>query len=328
MAQPITLQDIYAARARIAGLARRTPLMPSPSLGRLLGGEVRLKLETMQDIGAFKIRGAANHILDLSPAERRRGVVTVSTGNHGRAVASAASASGVPAVVCLSRLAPAVKVAAIEALGAAVRIVGDSQDEAEVEALRLVADEDMVYVNPFDDPHVIAGQGTIGIELLEDFPALETAIVPLSGGGLIGGIALALKAAAPNVRVIGVSMQRGAAMIESLRAGRPTVVSELPTLADSLGGGIGLTNRYTFALVRDLVDATVQVSEAEISAAMRHAYREERLILEGGGAVGIAAVLAGRIADAGRTAIVLSGRNVDMELFTRIVTGDPSALPG
>jgi len=323
----ITLQDIYAARSRIAGLARRTPLVPSPSLAGRLGGEVRLKLETLQDIGAFKIRGAANRILDLSPAERGRGVVTVSTGNHGRAVASAARAAGVRAVVCLSRLVPAFKVAAIEGLGAEVRVVGDSQDEAEVEAVRLVDAEDMVYVNPYDDRHVIAGQGTIGLELLEDYPALETAIVPLSGGGLIGGIALALKAAAPRVRVIGVSMERGAAMIESLRAGRPIQVPELPTLADSLGGGIGLDNRHTFALVRDLVDATVQVSEAEIAEAMRHAYREERLIVEGGGAVGIAAVLAGRIAGVGRTGIVLSGRNLDMDLFTRIVTGDPSALP-
>ncbi|MBM3519097.1 MAG: hydroxyectoine utilization dehydratase EutB [Alphaproteobacteria bacterium] len=327
MMAAITLQDIYAARSRIAGLARRTPLVPSPSLAGRLGGEVRLKLETLQDIGAFKIRGAANRILDLSPAERGRGVVTVSTGNHGRAVASAARAAGVRAVVCLSRLVPAFKVAAIEGLGAEVRVVGDSQDEAEVEAVRLVDAEDMVYVNPYDDRHVIAGQGTIGLELLEDYPALETAIVPLSGGGLIGGIALALKAAAPRVRVIGVSMERGAAMIESLRAGRPIQVPELPTLADSLGGGIGLDNRHTFALVRDLVDATVQVSEAEIAEAMRHAYREERLIVEGGGAVGIAAVLAGRIAGVGRTGIVLSGRNLDMDLFTRIVTGDPSALP-
>ena len=316
----ISLADVYRAQATIAPLARRTPLVPSSSLSERCGAPVHLKLETMQDMGSFKIRGAANRIFSLDADERGRGVVTVSTGNHGRAVAYAARHHGVRAVVCLSRLVPAVKVEAIEALDAEVRIVGDSQDQAQEDAERLVDDHGLTFVNPFDDPWVIAGQGTIGIELLEDMPGIDTAIVPIGGGGLIGGIALVLKAASPAIRVIGVSMARGAAMIDSQHAGKPIFVEEVETLADSLGGGIGLGNRHTFALVRDLVDNMMVVSEAQIAAAMAHAYRRERLIVEGGGVVGIAALLHDLVPDlGGPTAVVLSGNNVDMDLFGRIV---------
>ncbi len=166
---------------------------------------------------------------------------------------------------------------------------------------------------------MIAGQGTIGLELLEDLPALDCVLVPLSGGGLIAGIALALKSAARSIRVIGVSMEHGPAMVESLRAGRPVAIEEAPSLADSLGGGIGLDNRYTFALVRDLVDETVLVSEDEIAAAMAHCYWREQQIVEGGAAVGIAALLAGKARAGASTAVVLSGRNVDMRRFSEIV---------
>ena len=320
MTGEITQAAIYRARQAIAPWVRRTPLIRSIALSERIGANVHLKLETLQETGAFKLRGAFNRLLHLADAERARGVIAVSTGNHARAVAHAAKALGVPAVVCMSSLVPENKVAAVRAAGAEVQITGRNQDEAEEVAKRLAEERGLVFVSPFDDPHVIAGQGTIGLELLEDLPALDTVLVPLSGGGLIGGIALALKSADRSIRVIGVSMERGPAMVRSLEVGRPVPVAEEPSLADSLGGGIGLDNRYTFALARDLVDATVLVSEAEIAAAMAHLYWQEQQIVEGGAAVGVAALLAGKAqAPGANLAVVLSGRNVDMRRFSEIV---------
>jgi len=314
------LADIYAARQRLAGLVRRPPLQPSPMLSALAGGEVRLKLECLQETGSFKLRGATSKLASLDAEARARGVIAVSTGNHGRAVAFAASRLGVRAVICLSELVPANKVEAIRALGAEVVITGKSQDEAERHAERLIETEGLVYVHPFDDPAVLTGQGTIGLELIEDWPEVDTCLVPLSGGGLIAGIALALKTVRPGVRMIGISMVEGAAMHESLEAGRPIEVEERPSLADSLGGGIGLHNRLTFALCRELVDETLLLSEAEIAAGMRHLFMAERLVAEGGAAVGVAALLAGKVDLGGRrTAILVSGQNVDMTRFLDVV---------
>lgn len=316
----VCLRDIYRARRAIAGAVRRTPLLPAAALSQRLGAAVSFKLETMQDTGSFKIRGATNRLVNLSPGERERGVVAVSTGNHGRAVAHAARQLGVRAAICLSRLVPDNKLRAIRDLDADLRIVGDSQDEAEVEAERLVDEDGMIMVSPFDDPHVIAGQGTVGLEIVEDMPEVDTVLAPVSGGGLIGGIAVALKAASPAIRIVGVSMERGAAMYHSLRAGGPVPVTEEPSLADSLGGGIGADNRHTFALVRDLVDDLVLVNETQIAAAMAHAYHEYGLVVEGGAAVGIAALLDGLAGDVGgNVAVVVTGRNIDMKRFTEIV---------
>lgn len=323
MSDPLRLADIYAARRRIAPFVRRTPLKLSGPLSRHSGADVWLKLETTHDTGAFKIRGATNRLAQLSAEERERGVVTVSTGNHGRAVALAAQRLGVRAVVCMSELVPENKIDAIRDLGAEVRIVGRSQDDAEVEADRLAAGEGMIKVHPFDHPDIIAGQGTIGLELLEDLGRVDTLLCGLSGGGLIAGIALALKSANPSTRVVGVSMERGPAMIDSVRAGKPVPVEELPTLADSLGGGIGLDNAWTFELVRELVDDYLLLSEEQIADGMRHLYWQERLVAEGGGAVPVSAILhglAGRLS--GNVVCVISGGNVDMQRFTGIVTDD------
>jgi threonine dehydratase len=318
----VTLQHIYEAREAIHGISCRTPLVLAPRLSTP-GRQVLLKLETAQPIGAFKIRGAANALARLRPEERQRGVVCASTGNHGRAVAYAAARLGVPACVCLSRLVPAVKVTAIEALGAEVRVIGTSQDDAQTEVDRLVAEEGRVELPPFDHPDIIAGQGTIGLELLEDCPDLDTVVVPLSGGGLMAGIARAIKSASPAIRVVGVCMERGAAMHQSLLAGHPVEVVEEPTLADSLGGGIGLGNRHTFAMVRQLVDQVVLLSEAQIAGAMRALFLQERWVAEGGGAVGIAPLLEPGLVTLGRrVAVVISGRNIDMGLFRRIVDGE------
>jgi len=227
--------QIYQAKKRIARWMTRTPLVRAHDLSELCGAEIWSKLEILQPTGAFKLRGATNTILQLNEDERKRGVVASSTGNHGRAVAYAAREQNIQAVICLSKLVPENKVKAIESLGADVRIIGQSQDEAEAEAVRLAKEEGMIPIPPFDHLHVIAGQGTIGLELLEDFPELDCAVVGLSGGGLIGGIAVALKAVSPKIRVIGVTMENGAAMKLSLEAGKPVPVIEEPSLADSLG---------------------------------------------------------------------------------------------
>jgi len=315
-----TPRDLHLARKRTAGLLRRTPLVTSDGLSALNGAAVHLKLECLQETGAFKLRGATNRLLTLSPAERARGVVTVSTGNHGRAVAFAARRLGIGAIVCLSSLVPENKKAAIRSLGAEARVIGRTQDEAFLETERLVQKEGLIYIPPFDDFHIIAGQGTLGLEILEDCPEVEELIVPLSGGGLIAGVALAVKSSLPAVRVVGASMERGAAMYHSLQAGRPVEIAEEESLADSLGGGIGLDNRFTFPLVRDLVDEVVLVSEEEIAAGMRHLFREERLVTEGGAAVGVAAMLAGKAGGRGRTtAAIISGCNIDMDAFLAVV---------
>lgn len=318
----IQLNDIYRARHRIGDRIRRTALVSSPSLSRAAGGKVRLKLEHQQTTGSFKLRGATNAVLALSEAERARGVVGVSTGNHGRGLAYAARQAGVRCIICMSELVPENKIEGIRAQGAELRIVGRSQDDAQIEVDRLVAEEGMVMLPPFDHPDVIAGQGTLGLELLEDVPEIETVLVPLSGGGLIAGVALAMKTANPAIRMIGVSMERGAAMIESQHAGKPIPVEELPTLADALGGGIGMENRYTFQMVRDLVDDLIVVTEREIAEAIRHAYWAEKQVIEGSGSVGIAALLSGKVKDPGLCVSLLTGCNLDMSLHKRIIDGE------
>ncbi|WP_210544433.1 hydroxyectoine utilization dehydratase EutB [Rhodoferax sp. PAMC 29310] len=322
MTQDIGLIDLYRARQRLIGHVLRTPLHHSPKLSLLTGGAVHLKLECRQITGSFKLRGATNALLSLDSDRRARGVIAVSTGNHGRALAYAAHQLGVRAVICMSEMVPSNKVEAIRALGAEVHITGVSQDEAEHEVVRLVNEEGLTLLPPFDHPDVIAGQGTVGLELLEDLPSIDTVLVPLSGGGLLAGVALALKSASPKIRVIGVTMERGCAMHASLQAGRPVQVQELETLADSLGGGIGLDNRYTFRMAQSLVDDTVLVTEDEIATAIRHAYREEQVVVEGSGAVGIAALLSGRVVAPGTTAVLLGGANIDMDLHRRIIGTD------
>lgn len=325
----VELGDIYAARRRIAGVARRTPLIASPALAARAGGEVRLKLEFLQDTGSFKVRGAANTILSLDDKARAKGVVTVSTGNHGRAVAHVARLAGVKAAVCLSNLVPENKRAAIRALGAELVVHGQSQDDAAEIAFARVREAGMTMVNPFDDARVVTGQGTIGIELLEDWPEIDVAVVPLSGGGLVSGIACALKAARAGCRVVAISMDRGAAMHASIAAGKPVQIPDVDSLADSLQGGIFLDNKITFAMVRELVDEIVLVTEEEIARGMAYAFDRDHLALEGAAAVGYAAILAGKLDVKGqRAALVLSGTNVASGTLAEIVAKHRDWLRG
>ncbi len=315
----INLRHIYLARQRIGPFIRRTHLVESAWLSESFGAQVSLKLENYQLTGSFKIRGAINKTLSLSQKARDRGIITVSSGNHGRAVSYIAHSLGVKAVVCLPEPAPENKREAIRALGAETIVKGKNADEAMAFADRLRDERGLTMIHPFDDPFVIAGQGTIGLELLEDLPRIDTVLVPLSGGGLLAGIALALKSADPTIHIIGVSMERGPAMVESLKAGKIVDIVEKQTLADALAGGLNVDNSYTFNMIQKYVDDTVLVSEEEIAGAMAFALKQHHIVVEGGGAVGIAALCHHKIKRPGRNVVVLvSGSNVDMSMLMKI----------
>ena len=318
-AATVTLADIMSAARVIRGVADATPLVPSPFMESRSGQPFWLKLENMQPIGAFKLRGALNAVASLP--EGCAGVTCCSTGNHGRGVAYAARERGLRAVICMSELVPQTKVDGIRALGAEVCIVGRSQDDALAESRRLVAEEGLTEISPFDDPFVIAGQGSIGLEIMAARPEVGTLLLPLSGGGLAAGIARAARAIRPDIRIVGISMDRGAAMAESLKAGHPVPVEEVASLADSLGGGIGADNRLTFAMCRELLDEVVTVTEEEIYGAMQVLYHEDRIVAEGACVVGLAAVLAGKVTLDRPAATVITGRNVDMKMFTDVISG-------
>jgi threonine dehydratase len=324
--EQIRLASIKAAHARICPIIYPLRITESPSLSEQFGSKILLAHEYLQITGAFKLRGALNAILQLDAETNGAGVTAVSTGNHGKALAYAANYVGLPCTICMSELVPHNKVNAIRSLGANIKIVGKSQDEAEIEANRLVREEGYTMIPPFEHPHVIEGQGTLGLEMLEQIPDVDTVLVQLSGGGLISGIATAIKSLKPEVKIIGISMQRGCAMVESQKAGKPVDVEELPTLADSLGGGIGLDNRWTFNIVRDLVDELVLLSEEEIAEGIRHAYFNEQIVLEGGGSVGIGALLAGKTKPGSKTIVLLSGKNIDMQLHRKIINREAYEL--
>lgn len=321
-----SIDRVSAAKRRISGIARKTPLLNSPSLSTRTGSQIFLKLENLQLTGAFKLRGAANKLLSLSDEQRARGVITVSSGNHGRAVAHVARKLGVEATICVPKTVPENKIRAIQALGAELLVVGEDADAAMVYADDLSAERQMTMVHPFDDLTVIAGQGTIGLELMEEKPDLDTVIVPLSGGGLMSGIAYAVNAIKPDIHVVGVSMERGPAMVESLKAGRVVEIIEEPTLADALAGGLNKDNRYTLPMVQQYVDETVLVSEDEIAKGILYCLKEEHMVVEGGGAVGISALLSEKVKKLGENvAVVLSGGNIPMQVLKEIIAGGDGA---
>ncbi len=317
----MTLAKIGAARAAISGIAVETPVLSSELLAAAAACDVVLKLENLQVTGSFKLRGAAKKMLGLSDAQRACGVVACSSGNHGRAVAYVAELLGIPATICVPEWVDPLKLAAIRSHGVEAVLHGETYDEAEARSWQIQRERDLVYVHPFDDPDIIAGQGTIGLELLEQVANLDAVVVPLSGGGLIAGIASAIKSYDPGIRVIAASAANARVMYESQSAGRPIAFPEERTIASALAGGIGLDNRYTFRMVRDLVDEHVLVSEREINSAMAFLAGEHKLMVEGGGAVGVAAILAGRVKHSGgRLGVVVSGGNVDPETLAQIMS--------
>lgn len=323
--------DVERARDRIAGLVDPSPVIRSAELSDRLGVPVWLKLESLQPPGSFKVRGAASKILALSPEQRRDGVIACSGGNHGASVAYVAQRLGIPATICVPETVDPVKLRSIRASGAEAIVEGPTYDDAVEVAQRIERERGLSFVHPFDDPEVIAGQGTIGLELAEQVPGLTAAVAAVSGGGLIGGLGIALKGGALEdgvrpaggpVRVIGASAQNAAAMVASLRAGHPVDIPYVDTLAEVLGGGIGLDNHWSMAAVRDVVDEHVLVTEAEIAAAMVFLLRSHRLVAEGGGAVGVGAALAGRLSGLdGPVAIVVSGGNTDPASILALADG-------
>lgn len=317
----LDIHDITAASRRVMDQIVHTPLIRSAALSESTGYETLLKLECLQITGSFKLRGATNALRCLTPEQKSRGVVCVSTGNHARGLAYAARQENVRAVACMTRHVPGNKVDGITALGAEIRIAGENQDEAETEAERLVREEGMTMVHPFDQLPVIAGQGTIGLEILQDDSDIDTIVMPLSGGGLCAGVAIAARSMNPEIRIIGVTMEHGPGMVECLKAGRLVHVDDVLTLADALSGGVGLNNRYTFSLVRERISSTILVSEQEIAEAIRHAYFQEQQIIEGSAAVGIAAALAGKLPACRKMAIIVTGRNIDMHTHYGLLQG-------
>jgi threonine dehydratase len=295
-----TLRDIEAARDRLAGIARVTPVYTSGTLSRLTGCEVHLKAENLQRTGAFKIRGAVNKIFSLSDAERAVGVVAASAGNHGQAVAWAAREAGTTATIFVPQDAPMAKVDAARNYGAAVEMGGEDFEEALAAAREFVERTGAAFIHPYEDDLVIAGQGTIGLELAEQLPQMRTVLVPIGGGGLCCGIALALRELRPEVRVIGVQSD-------------PSGFSIADGIAVKHPGG------YTMGILEGLVDGIVKVSGAEISEAIVLLLERTKLIVEGAGAVGTAALLAGKVEAEGPVAVLLSGGNIDATMLINVM---------
>ncbi len=309
--RPVTLADIRDARARIADRVHRTPMLTSQTLAHQVGGPVFLKAENLQKTGSFKPRGATNAIRRLGPDARTRGIVTISAGNHAQAVAYAAAPDQIRCVVVMPASAVQSKVAACRAYGAEVVLHGEV---AEAWALfeRLQVEQGLIPVHPFDHPDVIAGQGTVGLEIHEDVPDAALVVVPIGGGGLISGIATALRGLDARAKIVGVEPTGSNAMRAALAAGHPVRLPRIDSIADGLGAP-AVSDR-TLDVVRRLVDEVVEVSDAEIVAAMRLVLERAKLLVEPAGAAGVAALLAGRVrVDRAPTVAVLSGANVDLE---------------
>ena len=315
----ISLDKIIEAHKKIAPYINFTPLIYSDYLSQ--NNTVKLKLESLQITGSFKLRGALNKLLSLSEEQKNKGVVACSTGNHGKGVAYAANVLGIKSTIYMSTMVPQYRKEAIEALGAKVEIVGNNSDEADLYSREIANKEKITLIHPFDDEEIIIGQGTIGLEMLKDFPDVDTVIIPTSGGGLTGGIALAIKLQKPDVKIIGVSMSRGPSMYESLKQGKPVDVEELETLADCLGGSIGLNNKYTFKIVKDTIDDFVLVDEDKIAEGIRLNFFEHRLVTEGAAATSVMVVKDNLSTNLGKNIICLiCGGNIESKLFTQIIS--------
>src|SRR5215510_2711746 len=306
----IPLSEIRAASERLAGTIHRTPLMSAQAIGARAGVELRLKCECFQKTGSFKPRGALNKVLSLSAAERARGLVTVSAGNHAQAVAWAARHVAAPCVVVMPTGAPRSKLDAVRGYGAEI-VLHDDRATLFDKLHEVEAERGLTFIPPFDDPAVLAGAGTVGLELLDDVPALDAVVVPVGGGGLLGGVASAVKAIAPRVRVIAVELEAGPGLLPALAAGKPVPAPRPATLAD------GMTPPFVgalpLAIAREAVDDIVTVSETEMIEAMRLLMTRAKLYVEGSGAAATAALISGKVkaAAGARVVAIVSGGNVD-----------------
>jgi threonine dehydratase len=315
----ITLADVVAARERIRGGTYESPCVESIPLSQLTGDPVDYKLDYLQRTGSFKERGARNALLQLRPEQRRRGVVAASAGNHALGVAYHGSLLGIPVTVVMPRFAPLIKVTNCRSLGATVILHGDDVGAARGKAVELAAAQGLAFLHPFDNPDVVAGQGTMGLEILEQLPDVEAIVVPVGGGGLIAGIGTAVKALKPGVRIIGVEPENAACLTAALAAGTPVDVPLRPTLADGLA--VARVGDIPFACDRAVVDRMVTVDEASIALAILRLIELEKSVVEGAGAAPLAALLAGKLAElAGRRVVLtLCGGNIDTNMLGRVL---------
>jgi threonine dehydratase len=315
----ITLADIVAAKERIGSAVYKTPCTRSEMLSRITGQSVFLKLENLQMTGSFKERGALNKIATLTEEQGRHGVVAASAGNHAQGVAYHATRRGIRSVIVMPITTPLVKVTATRNFGGEVVLHGANYDEACIEATRLCEAEGMTFIHPFDDPLVMAGQGTIGLELLEQIEGLEAVVVPIGGGGLIGGIACAVKGMKPNVRIIGVQTARLPSMQEAIAAHHPVTLEPGTTIADGIA--VRRAGDVTFPVVERYVDEIVTVDEDEIASAILTLLEREKTLAEGAGATALAALLQKRtsLKEGMKTAVLVCGGNIDVTLLSRII---------
>jgi threonine dehydratase len=318
-AAAVTLADVEAAARRIDGVVRRTPLVPSGELARRTGAPVLLKAESLQLTGSFKTRGAYNRISTLPAEARARGVVAASAGNHAQGVARVARGLGVRAVLCMPAGAPVAKVAAVRGYGGEVRFVDGGYDDAQAAAAALAADEGLTLVHAFDDPAVVAGQGTVGLEIAREAPGVRLLVVPLGGGGLATGCAIALKSLVPGARVVGVQSEACAPYPASIAAHHPVGARSANTICDGIA--VKRPGDLTLPLVEEWVDEVVTVSDDDVAQAMVLLLERSKLVVEGAGAVGVAALMHGKVAPPaeGETCVVLSGGNVDASLLSECI---------
>ena len=310
----LTLDKIYHAAFALREVARRTDLIAAPRLAEGL----YLKTENLQVTGSFKLRGAYYKISQLTEAERERGVIACSAGNHAQGVALAASRMGIPSVVCMPDGAPIMKVESTKRLGARVELVRGTYDDAHDRAVELQQQTGMTFIHPYDDELVMAGQGTIGLEILDQLPDVQAVVVPIGGGGLIAGVALAIKSLRPEVKVYGVQAAGAASMYDAWKAGSYRTLDRVDTFADGIA--VKTPGEQTFELIRRYVDDIVTVSEDEIAAAILALMENQKLVAEGAGAAQVAAALFGKLPLAGqKTVCLISGGNIDVNILSRVI---------
>ena len=319
----VTVDDIRAAHRRIQDHIHRTPVVSSTLLDKLSGSEVHFKCENLQKVGAFKARGALNAVLGLPDNRLGAGVATHSSGNHGAALAMAAGARGIPAYIVMPSTAPAVKKAAVEGYGGIVIECEPTLVAREETLGRVVAEHEAHVVHPYDDPRIISGQGTVGLELLEQVPDFDTVLVPVGGGGLISGIAGYLKSTDKKVQIIGCQPENSAVMYESIKAGEIIEMASSPTVADGTAGGIE-PGSLTFDICREVVDDYILVSEKNIKAAIRHIIEQHQMLIEGAAALSVACLLKDKTRFKNKqTVLIISGKKITSQLLKEILSEHP-----
>ena len=316
--EKVTFDMIKEAAETIKGSVKRTQIIECPTMEKLTGNKVFFKLENLQKTGSFKVRGALNKIMHLTDEEKARGVIASSAGNHAQGVALGATNLGIKSTIVMPGTAPLSKVMATRGYGAEVVQVGTVYDDAYKKACEIQAETGATFLHPFDDPYVIAGQGTIGIEIIEDLEDVDMVIVPIGGGGIASGIAKAVKSLKPSVKMVGVEAENAASMLEAVKQGCPCTIKTTPTIADGIA--VARAGQLTCEMIRDYVDEIVTVSEDDIARAILFLMEKGKVVAEGAGATPVAALLAGKIKEQGQNiCCVISGGNSDINMIERII---------